>query len=311
MHFVASSSSPIASWLMCGLPYQLFRSLPEAVTTPTRPQTSYLLFLLPRLCLFLWSLFADGCIFYAASVWRPSASSTSGSWRILSAHSWTFAALVMMTRTFSNTIETNVLAAAIALAAWASATSRLGDKGNQPRGRSELPLAAILFGLLVGVGASVRLSLLFFAWPIGVWLIFLHVDSQPSRTHRGVAQWIRSAAIVGLAVGVSAALVAVLLAVVDSIFYETLQICVAGLCTHAPKEHQAAAWSWKVRSRTHFSHVGGAIVYSCLLTYFLPSVCLSFGVVRASSTPRACTTICTTPTQPTSAITACTRATYI
>ena len=142
-------------------------------------------------------------------------------WRILTSYSFTFSSLVLMTRTFSNTTETVILAAAIALAAYAN---RLHYSMTSITLERQFFNIAFVFGLLIGVGAAIRVSFLFFACPIGVFFIILYTSHLPP-TQPLLRRLIQSTIYTISIVSIPALLVSAVFILVDSIFYSTLSVC--------------------------------------------------------------------------------------
>jgi hypothetical protein len=126
----------------------------------------------------------------------------------------------MLSRTFSNVTETAILAAVIALASIVRRDLR----------SPSFVQVCILFGILIGFGASVRISLLFFAWPIGVFLILVHTRRNGSSLVGQIVEFVQVGSIVSAIVFIPAALTFLAFVVVDSLFYETLSICHGNSC---------------------------------------------------------------------------------
>lgn len=231
-------------WLSSGLPYQLYRwawerTLPESADSafaasgrwPVMPGAPWLLFLLPRIAMLLLSIASDLALFCAARTWFPGSAKS-----ILAAYCTTFPALVFMGRTFSNAMETALLAASLWIASAASKRSR-SQTFPSASSSSSTPVAAtdksldglcLLFGAVVGAAAFVRLSFLFWAWPIGVALIWSHFSMRKRASARGIpaaVAMVSSAARVSFLVALPSFAVGLVLCMADSLYYRTLWLC--------------------------------------------------------------------------------------
>jgi len=195
------------------------------------------------------SVVCDAMLHSAARVWFPRSPHTPSA--IVASYSLTFPALVFMGRTFSNTLETVFVAAAIWIASCATLLSRYFPTDSQ--GFSRL---CFLFGALVGVGAFVRLSFLFWAWPVGFYLIVSHAQLQSGSVTAD--SFLSSALRVSTLVAVPCALVCTLLCVADSLYFEALWICVRGDDNTRGEEDGSTSCVSGIRA------VGGAMVHSIL-----------------------------------------------
>jgi hypothetical protein len=195
------------------------------------PGASWLLFLLPRVAMLLLSIACDLALYRAARTWFPESAKS-----ILAAYSTAFPALVFMGRTFSNAMETALLAASLWIASAASKRARsqtfpsVSSSSSAPvaAAASSLDGLCLLFGAVVGAAAFVRLSFLFWAWPIGVALIWSHFSMRQRAPTRGISAAIAmagNAARVSFLVALSSAAVGLVLCVADSLFYRTLWLC--------------------------------------------------------------------------------------
>lgn len=241
-----SPAAALSRWLSSGLPYRLCRwawerTLPESSDTsfaangrwPVVANAPWLLFLLPRIAMLLLSVASDLALYRAARTWLPRGSARA----VLAAYGAAFPALVFTGRTFSNAMETALLAASLWIASVAIKRARSGSLRPASSSLSTAPVAAtdrtldamcLLFGVVVGAAAFVRLSFLFWAWPIGVALIAAHFSMR----RRASMRWfdvatavVSSAAHVSFLVALPCAAVALVLCVADSLFYRTLWLC--------------------------------------------------------------------------------------
>lgn len=191
----------------------------------------WLLFLLPRIAMLLLSVACDLTLYRAARTWFPDSAAS-----VLAAYSTTFPALVFMGRTFSNAMETALLAASlwIASVAFKRARSRTCQHASSS---ASTPAAAtarsldglcLLFGVVAGAAAFVRLSFLFWAWPIGVALIWSHFSMRQCAPTHGISAFVAmvgSAARVSFLVALPSFAVSLVLCVADSLYYRTLWLC--------------------------------------------------------------------------------------
>lgn len=220
------------------------------------PNTAWMLFLLPRLTQFVWSIVGDvmlykSCVnFFSFSNGNDRKQETSLPWTILAWNSFTFPSLVLMTRTFSNSLESIILMAMIYLASRVHAATKLhstssssNSDSDKDKDRSsiilEQHLCWILFGLLVGFGSCVRLSILFWGGPLGIYFILKRYSFQMQmrglqrrRAESERPNWITKMKILvssGLQVSsfvfIPCLCVVFILCLIDSFYYESLRLC--------------------------------------------------------------------------------------
>ena len=255
-------------WITAGLPYQLYRTLWQSPHGGrAMPGAPWLLFLLPRLSMLLASIVCDGLLFSAARSFAVGtfAAADSAAWSSLAAYSVTFPALVWMGRTFSNAMETTMLAMAL----WIASQAYRRVKSPEVRGESKRPsitALCLLFGMLAAAGAFVRLSFLFWAWPIGIYLIVVH-----SRLTK--LSFVRAALQVSAVVTLPALVVAAILCTLDSLYFRTLWLCFhesdTSSCTSGMRGAMTALSSAVLQRR--WLHARGSLLLTPLTNYLYNS----------------------------------------
>jgi len=284
-------------WLCCAMPHQLYHVASRLITAAGSHQaaqlhheasvaTPWMLFIFPRTVMLLGTIITDLCLFFLSSRWLPKVDP----WSIVASFGWSVCQLVFLSRTFSNGMETMLVALAMAWAAWGTSTFVAGgqhrakhvrpptaqqtgsDQTNvvrpkqiqsiqvEPRStlnpstsspssssnavqntpsasRSRLQMACLFFGLIVGLGFCVRVSCVFWTWPLGLLLIQAMYESSARETrsalptkrgkllHNRTARWISCAIHTGILVAIPCMLVILLCTIFDSLHYETLWLC--------------------------------------------------------------------------------------
>lgn len=255
-------------WLAAGLPYQLYRTVWQRLQDGGEvvPHAPFLLFILPRLSMLLASVLCDAMLFSAARSFflGTFASASSFAWSALAAYSVTFPALVWMGRTFSNATETAALAIALWIASQAySKTKALAQRGESVR--QSITGLCLLFGVIVAAGAFVRLSFLFWAWPIGVSLIVVQSRMTKSSFFRAALQ-------VSTVIAIPAAILAAILCTIDSLYFHTLWLCsgeTASSCVSGIRGALGALSSALLQGR--WLHFRGSFLLTPLTNYLYNS----------------------------------------
>ncbi len=252
----------LCRWFSCGLPYQLFRHVWQWTgSSQPLPNAAWLLFFLPRCSMLLLSFVCDALIFRAA---RNFMGRSDVAHAAFARYTFALPVLVFMGRTFSNTLETAMLAAAVWIASEAFRQQRAGSRPN-------ISALSVGFGALVGAAACVRLSFLSWAWPVGVLLILFDWQRRRARflQIRSIATSLGSlflaAVRISTLVAIPCAIAVAALCIVDSLFFQTLWLCQgaeADSCTSGIR----ASWNLLIQS---------------LLAGKVPLVRVSFSAMRS------------------------------